>query len=172
LASSTIVHKTDVDGVRLHLKTVDEVETAFKDIETKLAEMGRQNEMEGVILQKMVTGGLETILGVTQDPSFGPLIMFGLGGVYAELVKDVAVSLHPLTDSDARELVHSIKMAKLFEGFRGSLPSDTEALEDLLLRLSALVEDLPQISELDLNPVKVMARGEGCWVVDARVLLR
>jgi len=172
LASSTIVHKTDVGGVRLDLKTTVEVERAFNDIKARLTEMGRQNEMEGVILQKMVTGGLETILGVTQDPSFGPLIMFGLGGVYAELVKDVAVSLHPLTDSDARELVHSIQMAKLFEGFRGSLPSDTEALEDLLLRLSALVEDLPQISELDLNPVKVMARGEGYWVVDARILLR
>jgi acetyl coenzyme A synthetase (ADP forming)-like protein len=172
LASSTIVHKTDVGGVKLDLKTADEVKRAFNDIKRKLTEIGRQNEMEGVVLQKMVTGGIETILGVKQDPSFGSLIMFGLGGVYAELVKDVAVRLHPLTDSDARELVYSIKMAKLFEGFRGSPPSDTEALEDLLLRLSALVEDLPQIVELDLNPVKVMARGEGYWVVDARILLR
>jgi len=84
----------------------------------------------------------------------------------------VAVRLHPLSDSDARELVKSIKMTKLFEGFRGAPPSDTESLEDLLLRLSALVEDIPQIAELDFNPVKVMPRGEGYWIVDARVMLR
>jgi len=111
-------------------------------------------------------------VGVTQDPSFGPLMMFGLGGTYVELLKDVAVRLHPLTDLDARELLGSIKMAKLLEGFRGSPPADTPALEDLLLRLSALIEDLPQIAELDFNPVKVMPLGEGYWVVDARIMLR
>jgi len=134
--------------------------------------MGREAEMEGVIVQRMVAGGQEVIVGVTQDPSFGPLIMFGLGGVYAELLKDVAVKLQPLTDVDARELIGAIKMAKVFAGFRGAAPSDTPALEDLLLRLSALVEDITQIAELDLNPVKVMGKGEGYWVVDARVMLR
>ena len=109
---------------------------------------------------------------MTQDPSFGPLIMFGLGGIYAELIKDVAVRLHPLTDSDARELVGSIKMAKLFDGYRGSPPADSEALEDLLLRLSALIEDVHQITELDFNPVKVMSQGEGYWVVDARIMVK
>ena len=172
LASATIVHKTDVGGVRLDLKSESEVKAAFEDIKSRLTEMGRQDEMAGVIVQRMVRGGVETIVGVTQDPSFGPLIMFGLGGIYAELMKDVAVRLHPLTDIDARELVGSIKMARLFQGFRGAPLSDTEALEDLLLRLSALVEDVPQIAELDLNPVKVMPKGEGCWVVDARVMLR
>jgi len=172
LASSTIVHKTDIGGVVLGLMSAKEVEKTFNDMKAKLTEMGRQAEMEGVTVQRMVTGGIEVIVGVTQDPSFGPLIMFGLGGVYAELAKDVAVRLHPLTDRDARELVGSIKMAKLFEGFRGTPPSDTQALEDLLLRLSALVEDIPQIAELDLNPVKVMGRGEGYWVVDARIMVR
>jgi len=109
---------------------------------------------------------------VTQDPTFGPLIMFGLGGVYAELMKDIALRLHPLTEQDAQELISSVKMAKLFEGFRGSPPSDTQALQDLLLRLSAMVEDIPQIAELDFNPVKVMPQGEGYWVVDARISLR
>jgi acyl-CoA synthetase (NDP forming) len=172
LASSTIVHKTDVGGVALGLTSEKEVEEAFADIKAKLAEMGRQAEMEGVAVQRMVTGGIEVIVGVTQDPSFGPIIMFGLGGIYAELMKDVAVRLHPLTDVDARELVGSINMAKLFEGFRGAPPSDTQSLEDLLLRLSALVEDIPQIAELDLNPVKVMERGKGYWVVDARIMVR
>ncbi|OGP55798.1 MAG: hypothetical protein A2Y65_01745 [Deltaproteobacteria bacterium RBG_13_52_11] len=172
LASSTIVHKTDVGGVVLDLISEKEVEGAFNDIKTRIAEIGRQREMEGVTVQHMVTGGTEVIVGVTQDPSFGPLIMFGVGGVYAELLKDVAVKLHPLTDVDAQELVSSIKMAKLFEGFRGAPPSDTQAIEDLLLRLSALVEDIPEIAELDLNPVKVMGQGEGYWVVDARIMVR
>jgi len=172
LASSTLVHKTDVGGVALDLMSEKAVEDAFKDIKARLAGMGREAEMEGVIVQRMVTGGQEVIVGVTQDPSFGPLIMFGLGGIYAELLKDVAVKLHPLTDVDARELIGSIKMAKVFAGFRGAAPSDTQALEDLLLRLSALVEDITQIAELDLNPVKVMEKGEGYWVVDARVMVR
>jgi len=123
-------------------------------------------------VQRMVIGGIEAIVGVTQDPSFGPLIMFGLGGIYAELLKDVALRLHPLTDLDAKELIGSVKMAKLFEGYRGSPPSDTRALEELLLRLSALVEDVPEIAELDLNPVKVMPQGGGYWVVDARIMVR
>ena len=172
LASETVVHKTDVGGVRLDLKSKSEVKSAFEDIEARLTEMGRQDEMTGVILQRMVEGGVEAIVGVTQDPSFGPLIMFGLGGIYTELLQDVAVRLHPLTDVDAKELVSSIKMARLFQGFRGAPLSDTGALEDLLLRLSALVEDVPQIAELDLNPVKVMPQGEGYWVVDARIMLR
>jgi acyl-CoA synthetase (NDP forming) len=172
LNSSTIVHKTDVGGVILDVKSADEVEKAFDNIRAKLKEIGRDHEMQGVTVQRMVKGGVEAIVGVTQDPSFGPLIMFGIGGVYAELLNDVAVRFHPLTDVDARELTGSVRMAKLFEGFRGTPPSDTQALEDLLLRLSALVEDIPQISELDFNPVKVMPRGEGYWVVDSRIAVR
>jgi acetate---CoA ligase (ADP-forming) len=172
LASSTIVHKTDVGGVILDMKSENEVAKAFKDIKAGLVEIGRQHEMDGVTVQRMVGGGIEVIVGVTQDPSFGPIIMFGLGGIYAELMKDVAVRLHPLTDLGAKELVNSTKAAKLFGGFRGSPPIDAQALEDLLLRVSAMVEDIPQIAELDFNPVKVMQQGEGYWVVDARILVK
>jgi len=172
LSSSTIAHKTDVGGVFLGLKSENEVKTAFNDIKNKISEMGRPDEMDGVTVQRMISEGIETIVGVTQDPSFGPIIMFGLGGIYAELMKDVAFKLHPLTDVDARELIGSIKMAKLFEGFRGAAPRDTAALADLLLRLSTLIEDVPQIAELDFNPVKVMEQGAGYWVVDARILVR
>jgi acetyl coenzyme A synthetase (ADP forming)-like protein len=172
LSSSTIVHKTDFGGVQLDLNSEKEIEDAFNAIHDKLWDMGRADEMEGVILQQMVSGGIEAIAGVTQDPSFGALIMFGLGGIYAELMKDVAVRLHPLTDLDAKELVRSIRMSKLFEGYRGSRSSDTDAVEDLLLRLSALVEDIPQVFEMDLNPVKIMPAGEGYWVVDARIMLK
>jgi acetyltransferase len=172
LASNTITHKSDVGGVVLDLNSGDEVKRAFNDIKAKLHEIGRQSEMEGVVVQRMVKEGIEAIAGVTQDPSFGPLMMFGSGGIYAELIKDVALRLHPLTDLDAREMISSIRMAKLYEGFRGSLPSDTQALEDLLLRLSAMVEDITQIAELDFNPVKVMPRGEGYWIVDARIMIK
>ena len=96
------MHKTDVGGVSLNLTSEQEVKQAFHDMQARLVEMGRQQEMEGVTVQRMVSGGIEVIVGVTQDPSFGPLIMFGLGGIYAELLKDVAVKLHPLTDVDAR----------------------------------------------------------------------
>jgi acetyltransferase len=166
------VHKTDIDAVRLDVRSASEARKAFGDIESKVKEIGRRDEMDGVTVQRMVKGGIETIVGVTQDPSFGPLIMFGMGGIYAEMLKDVAVRLHPLTDVDARELIGSIKMAKLFDGFRGAPPSDVQALEDLLLRLSAMVEDIPEITELDFNPVKVMPRGEGYWIVDARIMVR
>ncbi len=172
LDSSSLVHKTDVGGVVLGINSENEVRQAFNDIRARLAGLGRQNEMQGVIVQEMVKGGIETIAGVTQDPSFGPLIMFGSGGVYAELVKDVTLRLHPLTDLDAKEMVVSIKMAKLFEGFRGAPPSDIKAVEDLLLRLSAMVEDLPQIGELDFNPVAVMPAGEGYWVIDAKIMVK
>jgi acetyl coenzyme A synthetase (ADP forming)-like protein len=172
LDTVTITHKADVHGVMLNLYSEEEVERAFNRIAARLMETGRRDEMKGLILQRMVTGGVETIVGLTQDPSFGALITFGLGGMYAELMKDVAVRLHPLTDVDARELVGSVKMAKVFEGFRGEPPSDLGALEDLLLRLSALVGDIPQVAELDLNPVKVLPRGEGYWVVDARIMMK
>ncbi|MDD5095300.1 MAG: acetate--CoA ligase family protein, partial [Dehalococcoidia bacterium] len=172
LASSTIIHKTDVGGVILDVRSRSDVEKAFNDIEARLVQLDRRNEMEGVTVQQMVEGGIETIVGMTQDPSFGPLLMFGIGGIYAELLKDIAVKIHPLTDLDAKELISSIKMARVFEGFRGSPPADIPAVQHLLLRLSALVEDFPQIAELDFNPVKVMAQGEGCWVVDARIAVK
>jgi acetyl coenzyme A synthetase (ADP forming)-like protein len=172
LNSSTITHKTDVGGVIIDLQSKKKVEGAFSNIASRLVGIGCEDEMEGVIVQRMVKGGIEAILGVTQDPSFGPLMMFGSGGTYAELTKDTALRLHPLTDLDARELIGSIKMAKLFEGYRGTPPGDTQALEELLLRLSALVEDVPEIAELDLNPVKLMPQGEGYWVVDARIMVR
>jgi acetyl coenzyme A synthetase (ADP forming)-like protein len=172
LDSASLVHKTDVGGVVLGLNSQNEVRQAFNDIKAKLAGLGRISEMQGVVVQEMVKGGIETIAGVTQDPSFGPLIMFGSGGIYAELVRDVVLRLHPLTDLDAREMITSIKMAKLFEGFRGAPPSDIKAVADLLLRLSAMVEDLPQINELDFNPVTVMPAGEGYWVIDAKLLVK
>jgi acetyltransferase len=172
LVSATITHKTDVGGVVIGLTSKTEVKRAFETIRGRLIKLGRVDEMQGVMVQRMVKDGIETIVGVTQDPSFGPLMMFGAGGIYAELLKDVTIRLPPLTDLDAREMIKSIKMAKMLEGYRDTPAADTEAVEDLLLRLSAMVEDIHQISELDFNPVKVMPKGAGYWVVDARIMLK
>ncbi len=172
LVSATITHKSDVGGVVLDINSADEVKQAFNDIRARLEKEGREGEMQGVMVQPMIREGTETIAGVTQDPLFGPLIMFGSGGIYAELINDVALRLHPITDLDAQEMIGSIKMARIFEGFRGSPPADTDAVQDLLLRLSAMVEDIPQIAELDFNPVMVMPRGKGYRIVDARVMLK
>lgn len=171
LVSDTISHKTEVGGVVLDLHSMQAVEAAFRGIESRLEQLGRKQEMQGVVVQEMVADGVEVLIGVTQDPSFGPLVMFGSGGIYAELFKDVNVRLHPLTDVDAREMMQSVKVYQLLEGWRGAEPADIEALEELLLRISAMVEDLPEIVELDLNPVKARARGNGYVVVDARVMV-
>ncbi len=171
LLSTTIAHKTEVGGVVLDLRSQKEVEQAFTRISQHLASIGRNDEMQGVTIQQMIPGGVEVIIGVTQDPSFGPLIMFGMGGVQAELFRDVTFRIHPLTDVDAREMVRSVRAYQLLEGWRGSTPADIMAIEGLLLRVSTMVEDLPQIAELDLNPVKVLEQNNGYVVVDARITL-
>jgi acetyltransferase len=169
--SDSITHKTEVGGVILDLHSQREVEEAFSRIRERLVSLGREKEMQGVVVQEMISRGVEVIVGVTQDPSFGPLILFGAGGIYAELLRDVTFRIHPLTDIDAQEMIRSVKAYQLLKGWRGGEPSDIEALEELLLRTSAMVEDLPQIAELDLNPVKVLERNNDYVVVDARVLL-
>lgn len=172
LASATIAHKTEVGGIILDVRTKEGVKQAFNGIREKLVHDSREGEMEGVVLQRMIKGGVETISGVAEDPSFGPLMMFGMGGVYTEVLRDIAVRLHPLTDVLAREMIDSIKMAALLKGWRGAPPTDVKALEEMLLRLSALVEDISQIMEIDLNPVAAMAEGKGYFVLDAKIRLR
>jgi len=172
LNSATITHKTDVDGVILDIKTPEEVKNAFNQIRSNLAKIGRENEMQGVTVQRQISDGVEVIVGVTEDRMLGHVVMFGLGGIYAELIKDTAIRLHPLTDLNARELINSVKMSQLLKGYRGMPPYDTKALEELLLRISAMVEDIPQITEMDLNPVKVQPDGRGYWVVDARIMIQ
>lgn len=172
LDSGTIAHKSDVGGVVMDLKSRREVEWAYRDLERKLHELGRADEMSGVILQPQVMEGLEAIVGVTHDPTFGPLIMFGIGGVQVELMRDVCFRLHAISDIDAHEMVRSIRGFPLFEGFRGGAPGDVPALEQLLLRVSQLISDFPEILEMDLNPVKVLRPGEGCVILDARIRVR
>jgi acyl-CoA synthetase (NDP forming) len=171
LLSDTITHKTDVGGVMLDIRSEKEVEQAYRQIEKRLEDIGKADEMQGVMIQKMVSEGTEVIIGITQDPSFGSLILFGKGGTEAELYKDVTFRICPLTDRDTQEMVQSVKIYQLLQGWRGAKPGDIAAVEDLLLRISAIAEDLHQISELDLNPVKVMEEGKGYVIVDARIML-
>jgi acyl-CoA synthetase (NDP forming) len=125
--------------------------------------------MEGVLVQPMVTGGVEVMVGVTTDPSLGPLIAFGLGGIHVEILGDVCFRITPLTDRDASDMVRGIRGSRLLEGYRGHPAADVKALEEVLLRISLTVEEIPEISELDLNPIFALPPGEGCLIVDARV---
>jgi len=171
ILSPSISHKTDVEGVILDCRAGDEVEKAFAKIRENLEGVGKSAEMEGVIIQKMVQGGVEVIVGVTQHPAFGPLMMFGLGGIYVELFQDVTFNIHPLTDIDAHEMIKSVKAYQLLEGWRGSKRADIPAIEELLLRISAMADNHPQILEMDLNPVKVLPEGQFYLVVDGRILV-
>ncbi|HET6514250.1 MAG TPA: GNAT family N-acetyltransferase [Thermodesulfovibrionales bacterium] len=172
LRSKTITHKTDVGGIILGLKDDEEVRQAFDEIRTRLKAMGRGAEMEGVILQPMIEGGQEVIVGMSQDPVFGPLMMVGLGGIHVELIKDVAFSLHPLRDGDPDYMLSQLKSLPLLQGWRGSPPKDIDVLKDVLLRFSALIEDFTEIAEVEINPLIVFDKGKGCAVVDARVLCK
>ncbi len=169
LASRTIVHKTEFGGVRLDLASEAAVQRAFAEIQQRVAKEHRLDEMEGVLVQPMIRGGVEVMVGVTQDPLFGPLIGFGLGGIHVEILKDVCFRVTPITDRDAAEMVRSIKGYRLLEGYRGYPAADVPAIEELLLRVARLVEEVPDISELDLNPVIVLPPGRGCQIVDARI---
>jgi acyl-CoA synthetase (NDP forming) len=171
LVSDTILHKTDVGGVYLDVKSAAAAADAYRAIQANLAERGQADAMGGVLVQPMLTGGVECLVGVVTDPTFGPLIAFGLGGVLAEAIGDVAFRIHPLTDVDAEALVRSVKAHTLLRGYRGAPPSDVAALEEVLLRLSQMVEDVPEIAELDMNPVIVRERGAGALALDARIRL-
>jgi acetyl coenzyme A synthetase (ADP forming)-like protein len=160
-----LVHKTEAHAVRLGLTGAEQVQTAATEMAEAVAAEGYP--VEGFLVQRMVPDGVELLVGVVHDPSFGPVIACGTGGTAVELLKDVAVRITPLTDRDATEMVRSLATFPLLDGYRGAAKADVAALEDLLLRVSAMVEAHPEVAELDCNPVKVLA--DGAVVVDARV---
>ena len=126
----------------------------------------------GELVQAMVEGGVELMIGVTDDPLFGPLVGFGLGGIHVEIMADVQFRVTPLTDRDAAEMVRAIRGYRLLEGYRGHPPADIQAIEEVLLRVSLMVERIPEIDELDMNPIFALPPGSGCRVVDARIRVR
>lgn len=161
--SEEALHKSDVGGVVLGVEGDREVEEAFAKV------TGAVGRAEGVLVQEYVRGGHEVLIGVTLDPNFGPLVAFGLGGVYVELLKDIAFRIYPITDVDAAEMVRETKGYRLLEGYRNNPLGDVTALEDALRRVSALITEMPELTEMDLNPVKVLPPGQGICVVDARM---
>lgn len=167
LVSATITHKTEVGGVALNLMDAAAVTRAFDAMADNLAREGRAGAMDGVLVQEMVTGGVETFVGVTHDASFGALLGFGIGGVQIEVWKDVVFRVAPLTDIDAREMLEGIRGRKLLEGYRGAPAVDLAALQDVILRVSRLAADLPEVRELDINPL--LARTQGATALDARI---
>ena len=163
------MHNTEFGGVRLNLDSEAAVRQAFLEIQQRVAQDNKLAEMEGVLIQPMISGGVEVMVGMTLDPLFGPLIGFGLGGIHVEILKDVCFRVTPITDRDAAEMVRAVKGFRLLEGYRGHPPADIPAIEDLLLRVARLVEEVPEIAELDLNPVIALPPGRACQIVDARI---
>ena len=162
-----LLHKTEAGAVALGLGDPGSVETAARAMTARLEDEGRRPD--GFLVQPMAAGGAEMIVGVVQDPLFGPVVACGAGGTAVELLKDVRVRLAPLTESDADRMIHGLASLPLLQGYRGSPPADIPALRDVLLRVGALAEDLPEVVELDLNPV--LAGPDGSRVLDARLRL-
>ncbi|HLT57942.1 MAG: GNAT family N-acetyltransferase [Limnochordales bacterium] len=169
LASATLVHKTEWQGVHLHVADEAGVRRAVRAMRAALEQQDMLGHMAGVLVQKMAPEGVDTFAGVTQEPTFGPVIAFGLGGTAVEVLGDVVFRITPLTDRDAHEMVRSIRGFPLLAGFRGQPPADVDAAADVLLRLSRMVEDIPEIVAVDLNPVRLLETGAGALVLDARI---
>lgn len=169
IVAGAITHKSDVGGVELSLDDPDAVRAAFDRIQSAAAAAAPGVEIDGVSVQPMAKPGTEVIIGMTKDPHFGPVLMFGLGGIFVEVLKDVAFRVVPLETRDAKQMIREIQGFPVLEGYRGAPPADLAALESLLLKLSAFAEAHPEVSELDLNPV--FAYDDGAIAVDARIVL-
>ncbi|MCY2992835.1 MAG: acetate--CoA ligase family protein [Planctomycetota bacterium] len=170
--SADVVHKYDAGGVLLNIHGADEARAAYNKIHQNVAKAVPGAEIQGILIEEMARKGVEVILGASRDARFGPLMMFGLGGTLVEVLKDVSFRLAPMWQISAERMVRQIRSFKVLDGFRGNPPSDINAIVDTLLRLSSLVCNHPEISELDINPLIVHAQGEGCSVADSRVMLR
>jgi acyl-CoA synthetase (NDP forming) len=169
ISSKDITHKSDAGGVKVNLKDKAEVERAYDEIMASAKKKFPSAVIEGVTVQNMAKPGIEVIMGMVKDPSFGPVIMFGLGGVFVEVLKDVAFRIVPIETSDAVDMINEIKGKRLLEGYRGQEPADLACLQHMLLKLSDFVNTTPEIEEIDMNPV--FAYKDGAVVVDARIIL-
>ncbi len=168
---ATEIHKADVGGVLLGLESPEEVSTGIRDLRERLEDTDLAAHAERFLVQEMITDGIEMVVGVTHDPSFGPIVVTGAGGTLVELLRDVSVRITPLTDHDVDDMLDGLRMAPLLRGYRGAPARDVPALKDLLHRIAAMVEDLPEVAELDLNPVFVRSEGDGVVAADLRMKL-
>jgi len=169
VSSVDITHKSDAGGVKVNLKNKEEVENAYDEIMASCKKVQPDANIEGISVQGMAKPGLEIIMGMIKDDNFGPVVMFGLGGVLVEVLKDVSFRIVPIEKADAEEMTTEIQGKKLLEGYRGQPPADLAYLQDMLVKLSNFVHQTPQINEIDMNPL--FAYEDGAVVVDARIIL-
>lgn len=169
IVSPDIIHKSDIGGVKLGLANATQVGKAFTEIMAAAKKANKKADIQGISVQKMARPGVEVIMGMSKDAQFGPVLMFGLGGVFVEVLKDVAFRIVPLNRRDASQMIREIKGYPLLEGYRGQEPANITVLEDLLLKLSDFVDKNPKIKEMDLNPI--FAYKDRALAVDARVIL-
>jgi acyl-CoA synthetase (NDP forming) len=176
ILSKDILHKSDAGGVKINLKDEEAVREAFDEIMENAKKYGKEKGIEvdlsrGVFISDFADMGTEIIVGVTKDPQFGHALMAGLGGIFVEVLKDVSFRLIPFTEADAREMLNELKAYKILEGVRGEGPRDVDALVKIMLAVSKMVDENPEIIELDCNPTFVYEKGKGALVVDARILI-
>lgn len=169
IVSPQVLHKSDAGGVLINIGDEDGVRKGYNKILENVKSHVPDAEITGILVQEMAPNGTEVIVGSTKDPTFGPTIMFGLGGIFVEILKDVSFRLAPITRTDAEEMVREIKAYKILEGARGMPPADQETIVDMLLATSEMLMECPEIKELDMNPVLVYEKG--ARIVDARVIL-
>jgi 4-hydroxybutyryl-CoA synthetase (ADP-forming) len=169
IVSPQIIHKSDAGGVKVGMSNEKDVRDAFNTIIKNAKKYNQKATIKGILVQEMVKGGKELIIGSKLEPGFGPVIMLGMGGIYVEVLKDVTFRLAPITNKEADDMINSIKTKKLLEGVRGEKPSDLKKLSELIQKLSALVTDFKEIKELDMNPVLVMEQEKGCKILDIRI---
>jgi acetyl coenzyme A synthetase (ADP forming)-like protein len=172
VVSKDIVHKTEAGGVKLDIDDAREVATAYEAILTSCRQRYPDASIEGILVSEMVTGGVETIVGGSTDPSFGEVVMFGMGGIYVEVLRDVSFRVAPIPEGEARAMVRGIRSSPIFYGARGEPPKDVESVATALYRIGRLMGAVPEIMEMDLNPLVMLDRGKGCVVLDARVTLK
>ena len=169
ISSPDVIHKSDSGGVKLGLANATQVGKAYNEIISSIKKTYPKAEIQGVSVQPMAPPGVEVIVGMSKDPQFGPVLMFGLGGILVEVLKDVSFRIVPVTERDAREMIREIKGYPILEGYRGQKPASIPALEKLIVKVSQFVEKNPQIKELDLNPI--FAYPDKAVAVDARIIL-
>jgi acetyl-CoA synthetase (ADP-forming) len=169
IASPAIVHKSDSGGVKLSIANATQAGKAYSEIMSSIKQKYPKAVIHGLTVQKMAPPGIEVIIGMSKDPQFGPVIMFGLGGILVELLKDVSFRIVPVTKRDAAEMIREIKGYPLLQGYRGQEPANISALENLIVEVSQFVEQHPEVKELDLNPI--FAYKDRVMAVDARVIL-
>ncbi len=172
IVSSDLLHKSEAGGIRLNLTNDRAVQAAYEEMFESLRRTHPQAKLEGALVEKMAPRGHELIVGMRRDPAFGPLVMFGLGGIYVELFGDVAFRVAPMTRQDAYEMIYQTKAGKLLSGLRGQPPADIDMVVDCILRLGQLALDFPQIEEIEMNPLLVFERGKGAIALDARAICR